>query len=643
LLRGGVAEDDVEKLVATAARIAGDEEWTSRGNDVRATAKTLANDEPATGAPTLAELLGQEVVRKIAEFLQLPHADDSWQAAVVTCDELAISSFRSSCPWPAPLAPEALYGLAGDVVRTIDPHTEADPAALLLQFLVAFGNLVGRGPHFAVEADQHFTNLYAVMVGETSKGRKGTSLGHVQRLLSRVDTAWASDRIVGGLSSGEGLIDQVRDPLYKDEDVSEEGDPEPRFQLRVIDRGVADKRLLVIEQEFASTLRVLEREGNTLSPIIRNAWDGKKLQTLTRNSPLKATNTHVSIAGHVTRNELCRYLNRTEAGNGFANRFLWVCVRRSKQLPEGGNLQNADIEKLAAGIREAVDFARSVDRLFRDADAAAIWRAVYGALSDGKPGLFGAVIGRAEAQVMRLGCLYALLDGEQFIRRPHLLAALAVWDYCEASARHIFGDALGDPVADEILNLLRAAPRGRTRTEIRDHFARNRSKDVQAALRTLLEQRLAAPSSESTGKVGHPIERWRALDHTTQTTESTSYLQIAKAAVTNPPPPTTQTTESPAPGDHGLPTVQAGTEGHAPAQSDRPPVANLAPATRKNYLAGGHDIRASATRDIIVDDEILRRLMTPPSTDSSVVAMIESPPGTAPKEPAGCGGSGGAA
>jgi hypothetical protein len=40
-------------------------------------------------------------------------------------------------------------------------------------------------------------------------------------------------------------------------------------------------------------------------------------------------------------------------------------------------------------------------------------------------GLVGAIIGRAEAQVLRLYALYAVLDGVATIRLPHLLAALA--------------------------------------------------------------------------------------------------------------------------------------------------------------------------------------------------------------------------
>ena len=38
--------------------------------------------------------------------------------------------------------------------------------------------------------------------------------------------------------------------------------------------------------------------------------------------------------------------------------------------------------------------------------------------------------------------LYALLDGEKAIDRPHVEAALALWTYCEQSARDVLGETL---------------------------------------------------------------------------------------------------------------------------------------------------------------------------------------------------------
>jgi hypothetical protein len=379
----------------------------------------------------------------------------------------------------------------------------------LIQLLVGFGNLVGRGPYTAVEADRHGVNLFAALVGVSSKGRKGTSWGQIRRVLEGVDPEWARKRVQSGLSSGEGLIWSVRDQIEKQQAVKERGRV-VEYQNVVEDPGIADKRLLATEPELASTLKVMGRDGSTLSPLIRQAWDTGDLRVLTKNSPAVSTGAHISIIGHVTRDELLCYLNSTEAANGFANRFLWVCCRRSKQLPEGGNIHEVDFVPFMHRLSHLAESARSAGGLERDDQARQIWRRVYGDLSEGKPGLFGSVTGRAEAQVLRLSLIYALLDGASIIRSEHLLAALAVWEYAEASARYIFGDSLGNPVADQILKELRKEPEGLTRTEIRDLLGRHgNTSEIEAALRVLSEIGMARRQHEQTS--GRPVERWLAV------------------------------------------------------------------------------------------------------------------------------------
>lgn len=408
--------------------------------------------------------------------------------------------------WPQPLAEQAFHGIAGEIVRAIEPHTEADPAALLFQFLGGFGNLVGRGPHTFADGARHGCNLFTAIVGVSSKGRKGTAWNHIRRVLEAIDPEWAGKRIQGGLSSGEGLIWGVRDPIEKQDAIREKGRV-VEYQTVIEDHGVSDKRLLVIEPELAATLRVMARDGSTLSTTIRQAWDRGDLRVLTKNSPAQATGAHISIVGHITRDELLRFLTSTDTANGFANRFLWVCSRRSKQLPEGGNIQDVDFAPLTQRLVEIMCVARNAGELQRVGSAKEIWHEVYGALSEGKPGLLGSVIARSEPQVLRLALMYALLDGVRVISAPHMLAALAAWDYCEDSARFIFGDSLGYPEADRILAALRANGQGLSRTEIRDLFGRNQSEPVIHAALTALEERgLAQRVSEQTG--GRPAERW---------------------------------------------------------------------------------------------------------------------------------------
>src|SRR5687768_2646518 len=73
--------------------------------------------------------------------------------------------------WPAPPAPAAFTGLAGHFVKAIEDHSEGDPVAVLTQLLVAFGNAIGRGPHFIAGADRHGMNLFALVIGRTASGR----------------------------------------------------------------------------------------------------------------------------------------------------------------------------------------------------------------------------------------------------------------------------------------------------------------------------------------------------------------------------------------------------------------------------------------------------------------------------------------
>ena len=72
-----------------------------------------------------------------------------------------------------------------------------------------------------------------------------------------------------------------------------------------------------------------------------------------------ATGAHVSIIAHVTREELVANLTETERANGFANRFLFAWVRRSKILPEGGSLDRALLGQLAGELARVVEFARA--------------------------------------------------------------------------------------------------------------------------------------------------------------------------------------------------------------------------------------------------------------------------------------------
>jgi len=231
------------------------------------------------------------------------------------------------------------------------------------------------------------------------------------------------------------------------------------------------------------------------------------LQTLTKNSPIKATGAHISIIGHITKSELIRALREIETGNGFANRFLWLCVRRSKCLPFGGDFSKIDLDSLTKKLREAVEFAQQAGEIKWAEEAKPLWESIYSELSEGKPGIVGAITARAEAQVTRVACIYALLDLSTEIKPAHLRAAIAVWSYVEDSVRFIFQNKAGDPTANKILSALEVRPQGMSRTEINNllggHFS---STQIDEALDSLRVLNLARRKDTETG--GRSVERW---------------------------------------------------------------------------------------------------------------------------------------
>jgi hypothetical protein len=415
-------------------------------------------------------------------------------------------STASSTPWPAPLSPAAYHGVLGDIVRAVEPETEGDPAGILATLLVMVGNMLGRTVHYRVGGETHYPNLYAGIVGKTSKGRKGVGLGVSRLILRDVDPEWYALQ-AAGLNSGEGLIHAVRDATTTQKPVKV-GGVVTEYETVIADPGVADKRLMVVETELASVLRRMARDGNSLSAVLRQAWDGHSLRTMTKGAPETATDPHVSVVAHITRDELRRYLDSTEAANGLANRFVWCCVQRQRELPDGGDLP--DLDPYRARLADVAEWCRVYGggEVARDDDARALWHRAYRRLTRERPGLLGAVTGRAEAQVMRLALIYAACDRSDVIASVHLRAALEVWRYCLASAAYVFGEATGDPVADDLLTHLRAAhPASLTRTEIQQAFGRHRTAgEITRAITLLVDNSMAATETDRSG-AGRPVER----------------------------------------------------------------------------------------------------------------------------------------
>jgi hypothetical protein len=312
-------------------------------------------------------------------------------------------------------------------------------------------------------------------VGATAAGRKGAATATARRLLAEAVPDFITANTGSGLSSGEGLIEAVKDDAPDDQDGPE----------------VGDKRLWLVESEYGVTMTRARREGSSLSGVLRQAWNGEDLGVLNRLR-LHATKPHIALIGHISPRELRAKMQDSELAGGTYNRFLPLFVHRNLTLPESNGAPADLVTQLADQWRTVLARAAPVGEVHLTDDARQLWReVVYPALagSEDGDGPLAEFTARAAPYAKRLAMVYALLDGTDRIDTGHLTAAWALVRYARASAAHILGAAAngtGDPQLDRLAAAVRAAgPAGLTATEVQRMFKR-----LSAPVRSQLTARL---------------------------------------------------------------------------------------------------------------------------------------------------------
>jgi putative DNA primase/helicase len=175
-------------------------------------------------------------------------------------------------------------------------NSEAHLVAVASNVLAFFCAMTGRSIFQKIGDASIHCRAFQIIVGKSGKARKGTAETTVREIFRRADEILRkrqgnNDRLrihAGGLSTGEGVAWAIRDAREADDNG------------KGADAGVADKRLLVIESEMDNTLSQLRRDNNTLSATIRNLFDGRDMEPLTKTNQTKATRPHVVILGHIT-------------------------------------------------------------------------------------------------------------------------------------------------------------------------------------------------------------------------------------------------------------------------------------------------------------------------------------------------------
>lgn len=420
-------------------------------------------------------------------------------------------------PWPKPINETGRYGIAGEFLNLIEPHTEADPNALLLTFLTYAGNLMGRNFFIHAGADQHFGNLFTCLVGNTGYGRKGSAMAAVESFYSKGSPPHLGKRL-WGISTGEAIVYEIHDEIWKFT-----FDKKSQAYVRMLaEPNEPEKRLLIVLSEFQQCLANMKKADSILPSILRTAWDKGDLATPAKTSRATASGAHVSIVTGMSREELLAQTAVTDAESGTLNRFLFCCSRRSRLLPQGGHfhkLYKSDVWKgLQARLACNVDTMEEQVHISRDMEAEEDWglnddpqHGLYKRLSMQRIGLWGAVTARAPQMVLRLALITAAINGERVIRMPHLEAAEEIWRYCDDSTKYIFGDKMDDLVAIDIMQALRGiAPNGLNRSQIyRIWNGKIKRADIDKSLLWISHTGIARVEKiEGTG--GRPSETWYA-------------------------------------------------------------------------------------------------------------------------------------
>lgn len=381
-------------------------------------------------------------------------------------DELMLLSGRSATQFPESPDPAVYGGLLGELVDDIAEGTSAARVGLLGSLLAFCGALVPGRSHFH---GPHTSSPFVALVGESGTGRKSTAINHVHGAMSdAVEPTYVNRVVLDGIASGEGLIRALADKQKNYQ-------YEPTVGL-------------VLEHEYASLLAVRQREGSSLDPKLRAAFDGTPLsnrkagETVTVQPPY-----WVPALIAITPVELRLRLEAGALQTGSANRWLYLPVHgrdNRRNIPPAFNAENRKAlvaaRKAALEHQEPRGVAPAATDLLSEYD---MWLPTIG------HGLTRDLTRRMAAIAFRVALVHALVERSPTVTAEQTRRAIALTEYARSGIPWVFGQTVGSGDADLLLRHLvdrgRLSKRAITQEIIRDPLRR------QAAIDELTRLNLA--------------------------------------------------------------------------------------------------------------------------------------------------------
>lgn len=413
-------------------------------------------------------------------------------------DTRAAAAVARARSWLPTIDDRAFDCYLGHVVHKIAPTSEADPVAILGSLICAAGVHLGDGAYVHAGDDVHPLLVWPMVIGHTNTGKKGSSWSAAKRLIAEADGDFAVNNVKSGLTSGEGLAQRFA--------LGDDADP---------DAAPPDLRLLAFENEWGGVMAKMKREGNSLSQILRAAWEGGDLSTLTVNARV-APKSHVGVLAHITPKEFRTKLSEADMAGGTYNRFLPLAVAWSQALPDSQGADPGMTLSLAASLTDRLDTGGRLGLLDFADDARGLWRELYLEFNtDAHQEPVASFVSRALPYCKRIAGIHAALDGTHEIGLAHLDAAAALVRYSIDSARALFLDTATP--AKLLAWITEAGPDGRTRKDItKDYFGGNKPADhITALLDQLIDaDRIRRENRKPAGGKGRPTEVYIATaDH----------------------------------------------------------------------------------------------------------------------------------
>jgi len=280
------------------------------------------------------EPIPDEVLDEMAEKEKEKKQPTAWVTEPI--DESEIDTTPSIS---IPVLPETVWrGTFADYRALMSPTTEASDAYHFAGFFAIVGALLGRSV-FMYYGGRIYPNFFTVIEGRTGISRKSTALSQATETLKAVDSTVLIRR---GLSTSEGLINLLKAPTAEElEEYAEQlaAYQEGRISIEPVQPPPVfaheGRRLLVAMDEFALLLKKAKQEFSSgLIQTLTDAYDMKgSLDNPTKERPMSALNTCVSMVGLTTKAWLERSLDYDDLLGGFVNRFVFFVGEPKASIP----------------------------------------------------------------------------------------------------------------------------------------------------------------------------------------------------------------------------------------------------------------------------------------------------------------------